>query len=107
MKPVYVQTASFAKELMSDFDSSMRKVAEAGYDGVELFGGIYGGMSAPELKRYLADLGLAAIGAHVDIDRFAEQIDYLPEVGAGYIVCPGLRVVSYEEALCAAETLNE
>lgn len=107
MKPVYVQTASFAKELTDDFDGSMRKIAGAGYDGVELFSGIYGGMTAPELRRYLGDLGLTAIGAHVYLERFAEQIDYLPALGARYIVCPGLHVHSYEEALRAAESLNE
>ena len=107
MKPIYVQTASFAKELTEDFDGSMRKIAAAGYDGVELFNGIYGGMSAPELKHYLGDQGLTAIGAHVYLERFAEQMDYLPALGARYIVCPGLHLHSYEETLRAAESLNE
>lgn len=106
MKPVFAQTASFAKELIADFAGSISKIAQAGYDGIELFNGIYGGMTAQELKTYLAALGLSAIGAHVYVENFGPEIEYLSTLGAKYIVCPGLHIHSYDEALCAAETLN-
>jgi len=106
MQEVYVQTASFSRELMADFHGSLEKISKAGYTGLELFNGIYGGYSPVELKNYLASLGMTVIGAHVNIDKTDEQLEYLPETGCKYLVCPGLRIQSRDEAYKAAETLN-
>lgn len=106
MEKVYVQTASFSRELRADFHGSLEKIAQAGYDGLELFDGIYGGYDAKGLQEYLASLGLAAVGAHVRMDRFEEELTYLPPTGCRFAVCPGLHVGSREEAYRAAERLN-
>jgi len=106
MKEIYVQTASFSRELTEDFHGSLEKIAKAGYSGVELFNEIYGGYTAAGLKDYLASLGMVAIGAHVNIDKTEQQLDYLAEAGCKYVVCPGLRISSEDEALKAAENLN-
>ena len=107
MKEIYVQTASFSREIAEDFNGSVQKIADAGYTGLELFNELYGGYSPSELRKYLASLGLSVIGAHVNIDKTDEQLAYLPETGCQYLVCPGLHVGSKEEAYNAAETLNK
>ncbi len=107
MKEIYVQTASFSRELLADFNGSLEKISKAGYSGLELFNEIYGGYSAAELRNYLASLGMVVIGAHVDMDKTEAQLEYLPETGCKYVVCPGLRVGSRDEAYRAAESLNE
>ena len=106
MEKVYVQTASFSRELTEDFHGSLEKIAEAGYAGLELFNEIYGGYSATELRKYLESLGMTVIAAHVHIDKTDEQLAYLPETGCQYLVCPGLRVETRDEAYRAAEKLN-
>jgi sugar phosphate isomerase/epimerase len=107
MKKVYVQTASFSRQLKPDFHGSLEKIAAAGYDGLELFDGIYGGYGPVELKDYLDGLGLTVIGAHVMFEKMEEQLAYLPATGCEYVVCPGLHIGSAEEAYRSAELLNE
>lgn len=107
MKEVYVQTASFSRELTEDFHGSLEKIAAAGYTGLELFNKIYGGYSAPELKRYLDSLNLTVIGAHNNEAQMTdEDMEYLAALDCPYLVCPGLTVGSEAEAYAAAETLN-
>ena len=106
MKDVYVQTASFSRELRADFDGSIEKIRLGGYSGLELFDGIYGGYGPKELKAYLADKGMTVIGAHVSTDNTDEQLAYLPETGCRYVINPGLRIASRDDAFRAAELLN-
>ena len=107
MKNVYVQTASFSRELSADFHGSLEKIAAAGYTGLELFNKIYGGYNAPELKRCLDALGLSVIGAHnSEAQMTDEDMAYLAALDCPYLVCPGLNVGSEDEAHAAAEKLN-
>lgn len=107
MKDVYVQTASFSRQLTADFHGSLEKIAAAGYTGLELFNKIYGGYSASELKRHLDSLGLSVIGAHNNEAQMTDaDMAYLAELGCPYLVCPGLHVGSEAEAHAAAEQLN-
>lgn len=108
MEPIYVQTASFSRELRADFAGSLEKTARAGYAGLELFDKIYGNYEDPkELKRYLDGLGLSVIGAHVYNEGMTEaDMAYLAELECPYLICPGLSVSSEVEAFRAAELLN-
>jgi sugar phosphate isomerase/epimerase len=76
-----------------DYKSTVRKVAEMGYRGVE-FAASYGGMTATELKAFLGDCGLKPIGSHVPIsdltDKLSEVMEYHQIIGNRYIVCPGI-----------------
>ena len=107
MKDFYFITASFVSELQKDFHGYLKMLQDAGYTGVELFGCLYGGYSAKELKEVLASYGLHVIAAHVMTDQIEEQLGYLPETGCKYVVCPGIHVSSKEEAYASAELLNE
>lgn len=105
MERVYLQTYSLGSAMRDDFCGSLKKVAEMGYTGVEFAGG-YGGLSAAELKGYLAELGLEPISSHVGLDKIEEQLPYLAELGVSYVVCPGAPIGSYEEVLNTAKELN-
>lgn len=107
MNEVYLITASFVGEIKRDFKGYAEMAKKAGYQGLELFDGAYGGMTAPELKAYLDSLGLKVPSAHVNVDQTDAQLSYLPQIGCRYMVCPGLRVSSKEEAYEKAALLNE
>ena len=86
-----LQLFSVRNELKKNFKFTLRSVAEMGYTGVE-FAGDYGGMSAPELRALLDELGLTCVGAHVSLELlendFDAQADYLETLGCPHIVCP-------------------
>lgn len=90
--PVALQLYTVRDQLKEDFAGTVRAVAAMGYVGVELAG--YGGLSAPELKRLLSDLGLRVAGDHVGLDRLEGQLDaaldFCQEIGAEHVVCPFL-----------------
>lgn len=71
----------------------------AGYDGVEFAG--FGGHTAKELKKYLADSGMAGMGAHVngfvDLvgDGLKKTLDFCAEAGLSSVTTP--------HALCKTE----
>ena len=58
-----VQVYSVRDAAEKDFIGTMREIKKMGYDGVEL-AGTYG-LSAEEVRRDLAEVGLTAISAHV------------------------------------------
>lgn len=90
--PVALQLYTVRDQLKEDFPGTVRAVAALGYAGVELAG--YGGLSAPELKRLLSELGLRVAGDHVSLDRLEGELDaaldFCQEIGAEHIVCPFL-----------------
>ena len=65
---------------------------KAGYDGVEFAG--YGGHSAKEIRKYLADSGMLGMGTHVngfvDLkgDGLAKTLDFCAEAGFGSVTTP-------------------
>ncbi len=107
MKDIYLITASFVGEIKRDFKGYVEMAHKAGYAGLELFNCIYGGFSAKDLKTYLEDKNMSVISAHVNVEDTDSQLDYLPETGCRFLVCPGLHVGSRDEAYRAAEQLNE
>ena len=108
MKEVYVQTASFSRELTADFTGSLEKIAAAGYTGLELFNRIHGGHeTGKSLEAYLKSLGMGIIGSHIQLEWLDEQIAYFDGTECRYLICPGLHIGSRDEALKAAEQLNE
>lgn len=75
-----------------DYVGTLRQVAAAGYRAVELAG--YGGLTVPDLRAALDDLGLRAMGAHVAYAQFetrAEEVcAELRALGCDYGVVPSL-----------------
>lgn len=90
--PVALQLYSVRDELEADFEGTVRKVKELGYDGVE-FAGLYG-KSAAEVKALLDEVGLIPVSAHVPLDDLVQKTEELvkeyKEIGCEYIAVPYL-----------------
>ena len=106
MEKRYLQLYSIKDETAKDFVSALKRVAEIGYTGVE-FAGNYGGMTASELKNFLAGLSLEPISAHIMSDQVAANLDYAAELGLKYIIDPMQNMETYEDAIAFAKVLNE
>ena len=105
MEKRYLQLYSIKDETAKDFKAALKKVKEAGYTGVE-FAGNYGGMSAAELKKFLADLGLEPISAHIISDKVEENLEFCAELGLKYIIDPAQGMKTDEEAEAFSKKLN-
>jgi len=85
-----LQMYTLRNEMEADLESTLRKIAALGYEGVEFAG--YFGWEAEKLFKLLQELKLQAIGSHIGMERLRshlqEEIDYLKTIGASYIVCP-------------------
>lgn len=91
---ISIQLWSVKNELNADFEGTLKKLAELGFDGVE-FAGNYGRYEKdPEgLKKFLNENGLEASGAHVGFDKFNESnfnqtADFFSKLGAKYLIVP-------------------
>lgn len=90
--PIAIQLFSVREEAAADFQGTMKKIKEFGYDGVEL-AGLYG-LSAEEIKNCLNENDLVPISAHVSIDELISDLDASLDtyktIGCGYIAIPSL-----------------
>ncbi|MCM3635148.1 MULTISPECIES: sugar phosphate isomerase/epimerase family protein [Paenibacillus] len=87
-----VQLYTLRDQLAEDFEGTLRHVAGLGYEGVEFFH--YGDIPAARMKELLDELGLKAIGCHIQLsslkDNLQAEIDYLKTIGSKYAICPWL-----------------
>jgi sugar phosphate isomerase/epimerase len=91
VKPkIALQLYTVRQELQRDFLGTIAKVAQIGYPAVQFAG--YGGLSAAELKKALAGLGLAVGGSHVNLEALEQQpdreINYCLDVGTPDVIIP-------------------
>ncbi|MCR5041565.1 MAG: sugar phosphate isomerase/epimerase [Clostridia bacterium] len=90
MLPIGLQLYSVRNEMEHDFEGTLAKVAEMGYEGVE-FAGLFG-KSACEVRSLLEKYGLAAVSAHVPLAEMLEDMDKVIDtyktIGCRYIAIP-------------------
>lgn len=89
--PIALQLYSVRGDMAEDFEGTLKKVKELGFDGVE-FAGLYG-KTAAEVKKMCEEIGLVPISAHVAFASMMEDNDLLAtyaEIGCKYIVIPYL-----------------
>ena len=108
MKEVYLQTASFQMSgSRLSFLEQLKAAAKLGYTGVELAGQDYMNLDVKELKKYVDDLGLKVLGAHVTLDNATTILPALKTLGAEYMVIGSVNPLDCEEDIIAhAEALN-
>jgi sugar phosphate isomerase/epimerase len=84
------------------------RVADAGYAGVQFSGGVEGDVDA--IRRTLADRGLDATPAHVDIDDLeadlAETLARYDELGCGGVVVPWLPPEDFADESAVSGTVD-
>ena len=100
--PLALELYTVRDETARDFVGTIRKVAEMGYDGVEVAG--YGGLSAEEMRALLTETGLRAYSTHVGLEplqqHLEQEIAYCTSIDCPYLVLPWLPpVLRTEEAI--------
>ena len=87
---VGVQLYSVRGDMEKDFEGTLKKIADMGYEYVE-FAGYYGKTSA-EIKAILDNLGLKCVSVHQGVEFFDNDpqgaVDYLKGFGVKYVVIP-------------------
>lgn len=87
---VGVQLYSVRDDMANDFEGTLRKIKEMGYDYVE-FASFFD-KSAKEVKAILDEIGLIPISVHqgnqIFMEKGMEAVDYLKEVGVQYCAIP-------------------
>ncbi len=91
--PIALQLYSVRHDCERDLVSTLKAVAEMGYDGVEFAG--YYGRSAAELRKILDDLGLRVAGTHIGLntlmgDNLAATVKFNRVLGNRFLIVPGL-----------------
>ena len=90
--PIALQMYTVRDYTAKDFGGTLAKVAEIGYEAVELAGD--GGLPAAEMKKLLDDNGLKCIGSHTGFEQLEADpqpaIDYNLTIGNPYVVIPWL-----------------
>jgi len=90
--PIALQMYTLREESVHDFAGTLKKVADLGYDGVELAG--YGGLTAKVLRQLLDEYGLKAASSHIPLEDLENNLDQVIAdqiiLGSNYIVCPFL-----------------
>ena len=88
--PIAIQLYSVRDNMDEDFEGTLRKVSEMGYDGVE-FAGLFD-RSAEEVKALCAELGLVPISAHVSYYDLLEEgtLETYAAIGCKFVAIPWL-----------------
>lgn len=73
----------------------LRRVSEAGYDGVE-FAGFYG-KTPEEMKALLEKSQLVGISAHIRPEAIEESLPFIDALGIKYVFIPWVGVAEFEE----------
>ncbi|EWH09156.1 hypothetical protein DS2_13824 [Catenovulum agarivorans DS-2] len=92
--PISVQLHSVKDDVIADFEGTLRKIADIGFEGVE-FAGRYGPyQNDPKgLKQFLNTLGLKVSGAHIGVPQLRgqkgdENLAFLKALGAKLLIIP-------------------
>ncbi|AWB45135.1 sugar phosphate isomerase/epimerase [Paenibacillus sp. CAA11] len=92
MVQVGLQLYTVREQLEQDFEGTLQRIAELGYQGVE-FAGFYG-RTAEQVQEILQKTGLKALGAHTPYARLKnhldEEIAFNKQIGNSYLIFPYL-----------------
>lgn len=84
-----VQMFEVRKQAEKDLAGAFQSIKDAGFDQVELYPIAYH-QSPEQLKKLLADHGLASVSGHFDYTSREMSVGYAHGLGLKYLVCPML-----------------
>lgn len=91
--PVGLQTYSVRDFLDENYLKSLQKIADIGYDCIEIGG--FGPYTTSEWKNVLSETGLSIVANHIQIEMLEESFNHIIEFNRAIsnhrIVCPYLR----------------
>jgi len=89
LEVIGLQTSTISKPLREDYKATLQKVAEMGYNALELGG--YMGPSMQEFKAFLAELGLDPLSGGASMiglrDELDKNIEESLQMGKKYLIC--------------------
>ena len=105
-----LQLYSVRDEMAKDFEGTLKKVSEMGYEYVEFAG--YFDKTAEEIKAMMDKYGLKSISVHQGYEVFLEddaqeKIDFLKVLGVKYVVVPWMGVEKHKGGPENDKALNE
>ena len=89
--PIALQLYSVRGDLSADFEGTLKRVKDMGYDGIE-FAGLFG-KTAAQVKEMCKTIGLIPVSAHVpfvDMINDPSILKTYAEIGCEYVVIPYL-----------------
>lgn len=106
--PIALQAFTIRDDLDQDYFGTLTRVAQIGYQGVEL-GPPPAGTTVDQLKSFLAHHGLRFIATHIWIEQLDQdvsaELDYAEQMGAPYVALSS-RFDSRSAVLAAAERFD-
>jgi len=111
--PIGVQLWSVREECKKDFDGTLAKIAEMGFQGVEFAGYHQYVNDAAGLRKQLDSLGLKAAGTHIGGksflgDEMKKTIEFHKTIGCSLLIIPGdSRFTDPEKSKVYAEEMNK
>ena len=113
-KEIGIQIYSVRDALKEDFEGTVNKVAEIGYDYIEAYGlgtdGQIFGMSPAEYKKVVSDAGMEIHSVHSTFfgpDDASTVLEAAKTLGVKYVVVPWMNEDLRADYAAAAQTLNE
>lgn len=107
--PVALQPYTLREEIKKDFFGTYQRVADIGYQGVEV-GMPPEGITVHQMKKRLDEMGLKAISCHAGLDQLTNDLpsvtNFINEMGAKYVVISH-RFDTKEAVLESAEQFNQ
>jgi len=89
-KQIALQLYSLRTEFEEDYKTTLKRVSDLGFDGVE-FAGFYG-IDAREMKETLDEYNLQAAGSHTSYELLLQDLEgvmaYNKAIGNKHIICP-------------------
>ncbi len=82
-----VQLYMVRRQIPQGLPAILNAIHQIGFKQIELYSSVYN-HPAPELRRIIADSGLATISGHFDYSGLESKIDYAHQLGLEYMVCP-------------------
>jgi len=105
-----LQLYSLRDDMAKDFEGTLKKVSEMGYEYVEFAG--YFDKTAKDIKAVMDKYGLKSISVHQGYDIFLaddaqEKIDFLKVLGVKYVVIPWMGVEKHKGSDDYEKTIEE
>lgn len=110
MKPnIGLQLYSLREKCMENFENVLRKVSNAGYDGVEFYS--FFDIEAGKMKQMLNSYNLKSMGTHTNIDILKNDLDgllrYNTTLGSDYVTLGYYAAEDRDEWLRLSEILEK
>lgn len=107
IKEFNLQLYSLRELTKDDFPGVLKKVAEAGYSGVEFAG--YENLTAGQMGELLEQNGLKSVSSHVPLERLKsaldEELSYNRQIGTQAIIVPYHPLATVHDVKMLAEQL--